>query len=276
MPAADDQPRLPRFLWAVTLTECAVVAWAAVLMFVFPALGRRIWAYSFPPFNSRYVGAVYFAALAPLLIVAVSGRWIPGRLVLRMVLTFTVTILIVMLFYTGSFAWGRVQTYGFWGLYIVLPVNTAVYLHRYRRTPRAPSAADPLVKGSAALAAIYGLGLLVDPRTFTSFWPWPVDAFQGRMYAAAFLASAVGLWSATPAGRPSERTAVGAWLSVLGGLAIIGMLIEDAVAPAGHGVDFARAGTWAFIALNAALALIGARFVSSRGRAVGRPRGART
>src|SRR5580704_10667516 len=107
MSGDGDQARLPRFLWLVTLTESAVVAWAAVLMFFFPALGRRIWAYSFPPFNSRYVGAVYFAALAPLLIVVVSGRWVPARVVLRMILTFTVTILIVMLFYTGSFAWGR-------------------------------------------------------------------------------------------------------------------------------------------------------------------------
>jgi hypothetical protein len=251
----------------VTLTECVVVAWAAILMFFFPALGRRIWAYSFPPFNSRYVGAVYFAALAVLLIVVVTDRWVPGRVVLRMILTFTVSILIVMFFYTGSFAWGRVQTYGFWALYILLPINTAVFLHRYRRALRVPATTDRWAISSALLVAIYGLGLLAAPRTFTSFWPWAVDAFQGRIYAATFLASAVGLWFATPEGRPSERAAVGTWLIVLGSVAIIGLLMGAAVAPAGRGVDFGRAGTWAFIALNAGLTLMGALLISRPGRA---------
>jgi hypothetical protein len=188
--------RLPRSLWAVTVTECAVVAWVAVLMFFFPALGRRIWAYSFPPFNSRYVGAVYFAALAALLIVAVSGRWVPGRVVLRMILTFTVAILVVMLFYTGSFAWGRAQTYAFWALYIVLPINTAVFLYRYRSRLRAPATSDGFAMSTG-----------------------------------------------------------------LGGVAIIGLLVGDAVAPAGRGVDFGLAGTWGFLALNAGLALVGAPLV---------------
>jgi len=257
MTAAGEQTRLPRLLWAVTLTETVVVAWAAILTFFLPALGRRIWAYSFPPFNSRYVGAVYFAALAPLVIAVVSDRWVPARVVLQMILTFTTTVLVVMLLYTGSFAWGRVQTYGFWALYVALPLNTTLYLRRYRRVLRAAPTGDRLARCAGTAAALYGIGLLAAPQTFAAFWPWAVDAFQGRMYAAAFLASAVGLWRATPSGRPSERVAVGASLVVLGSAAIAGLLIGAATAPAGHGVDFASAGTWGFVALNVVLALVG-------------------
>jgi hypothetical protein len=254
---------LPRFLWLATLLECVVVAWAGILLFFMPALGRRIWAYSAPPFSSRFVGAVYLAALVPLLIVAVSRRWAPGRVVLLMIFTFTTTIMIVMFFYSASFAWNRVQTYGFWGLYVALPANSAVFLYRYRRLLRTGIASDRVLLAAALLVGLYGAGLLIAPRASTSFWPWAVAGFQGRLYAAAFLASAVGLVFATPAGHPSERAAVGAWLCALGVAVILGLLLGDATAATGHGVDLGAAGTWGFIVLNVALALLGAQMLSS-------------
>lgn len=70
---------------------------AAVGLFFLPNLSRNLWAWDVPPFNSRYSGSIYFAALLPLVIFAVLGRWSPGRVVLWMIFTFTRTIAVVML-----------------------------------------------------------------------------------------------------------------------------------------------------------------------------------
>jgi hypothetical protein len=59
-----------------------VVASAALLLLAAPNWGgSEVWAWITPPFNARYVGVIYLAALVPLVILAVSGRWSPGRLV---------------------------------------------------------------------------------------------------------------------------------------------------------------------------------------------------
>ncbi len=65
----------------------------------------------------------------PLLIVAVTGRWNPGRVVLWMILAFTTEIMLVMFFYTSAFHWDRADTYGFWVLYLFFPFNSAAFLY---------------------------------------------------------------------------------------------------------------------------------------------------
>ena len=94
--------------------------------------GSEVWAWITPPFNARYVGVIYLAALVPLVIFAVSGRWSPGRLVLWEIFVFTAAIMVVMFAYAGRFEWARVATWVFWPLYFFLPVNSAVFLWRLR------------------------------------------------------------------------------------------------------------------------------------------------
>src|SRR3954471_8477633 len=85
------------FLRTTIIVECLVVAAAAITLFFFPAFAKTAWVWDVPPFNSRYVGAIYFAALLPLIIFAWTARWSPGRVVLWMIFVFTTSIGLVML-----------------------------------------------------------------------------------------------------------------------------------------------------------------------------------
>lgn len=256
MPTVET--RIPAFLRGVTALEILVVAFAAAILFVVPGEGRQLWAWVAPPFNSRFIGAVYLAALAPLVILGVGARWPSSRVVLAMILTFTTTILAVMLCYTGRFAWSRPVTIGFWIFYVAIPIDSAAFLAllRDRPLPAVPAPAPArrrLALLLGALLALYGVGLLAAPGVFAGFWPWPVDSFHGRIYAAAFLAPAAALWLDRDRLSAAELRPVAAFLGPLGAFALAGLLIADDDVPAAHRVDFAASGTVGFIALAAAL-----------------------
>ena len=220
----EPNPRVPDFLRAVTWVECGVVASAALLLLTMPKRGGQdIWAWITPPLNARYVGVIYLAALVALLVFAVHGRWNPGRLVLWEIFVFTTAIMVVMLAYAGRFEWARVATWVFWPLYLFLPVNSAVFLWRLRdwQPP------EPLIHARGALTVLalllggYGLALLVIPERATDFWPWPVDAFHARIYAATYLTPAAGAWVLRSGATPEELRTLGITLVTFGVAALI-------------------------------------------------------
>ena len=175
-----NNPPISSYLRLVTGIECFVVLVAAAGLFFLPELSAKLWAWEIPPFNSRFVGAVYFSAVLPLIVFWQSARWTPGRLVLWMIFVFTGLIMATMIIHWDSFIWSRVSSYGFWFLYIFLPINSAIFLYKSR--------AEKLTGGLeisnvwkiilfvfSLLFGIYGLGLIFAPESFTGFWPWPVD-----------------------------------------------------------------------------------------------------
>lgn len=262
-------PPVPQFLRLVTWVECGVVFAAATVLFFAPALGRDVWAWSAAPFNARYIGAIYFAALLPLVVFAWSGRWSPGRVVLWMIFTFTTTIMLAMWVHLDRFEWSRPATWAFWFLYLFLPVNSVVFMVRLRglraaQGARLAPAHDAAVLVIAVALAVYGAALLLVPQTATAFWPWPVDAFHGRIYAATFITPAVGAALIRREGSAAEYRCVGATLITLGVLSIVAIAWTSAVVAPERKVDYARLGTWAFVALNVLTVAAGAWLASVR------------
>ncbi|HSL30742.1 MAG TPA: hypothetical protein VK900_16190 [Anaerolineales bacterium] len=250
---SDENPEVPSFLRMVVAVECSVVFAAGILLFFLPDLASDLWAWTIPPFNSRFVGAVYLAAYIPLILFWFVPRWSPGRLTLWMILTFTTLVMLTMFIHRNIFEWNRLATLIFWPLYIFLPINSAIFLLRSKQlriTYRydAPAVLRRILLMFAFLGGAYGLGLLLEPETLTGFWPWNVDAFHGRMYAAAFVTPAVAAWllSSTRA-HAAEYLSLGLNLIAGGFLPVAGTLWTNMRVPAERQLSFSALGTWLFI-----------------------------
>ena len=263
---AAENPRVPLFLRLVTIIECLVVFSTAAVLFFVPDLGKEIWAWAIPPYNSRFVGAIYFAALVPLVVLAATGRWAPGRMVLWMIFSFTFSIMLAMLIHRDYFEWSRPATYAFWFLYISLPINSIVHMIWLRHLPMPDGHTPALIwRGLIYIAilglGLYGLGLLLVPDFMTSRWPWDVDDFHGRIYAATYVTPAVGAALIQKKGARSEFMLLGLTLLTLGVLSIAGVIITSATVPPARQVDYASLGAWAFIGGNVIIAAMGVGFM---------------
>lgn len=261
---SSDNPLVPSFLRWVLAVECSVVFVAGVLLFFLPDLAANLWPWVIPPFNSRFVGSIYLAAYLPLILFWLVPRWKPGWLTLWMILTFTTAILIAMLIHWEAFEWNRPSTFlVYWPLYIFLPINSAIFLIRSRGMGAAKGYDGPaflrvVLWGFALLGGAYGLGQLVAPQQLTNFWPWRVDAFHARMYAAAFMTPAVGAWILSFRQQFAvEYLSSGLNLVVGGLLPILGTLWTNTQVPAERQVNFSAAGTWIFFILFFLTSLLG-------------------
>ena len=127
-------------------------------------------------------------------------------------------------------------------------MNSAVFLWRLRdwRVP------EPLIHARAAMTVLalvfggYGVAMLVIPEDATGFWPWPVDAFHARIYAATYLTPAVGAWVLRTGATPAELRTLGATLVTFGIAAILAVPTS-----------------LAFFAINFAPVLIGATLLTA-------------
>ena len=255
-------PRIALVLLVPAFVQGLVIAGAGVVLFFAPTTGRDIWGWDLTPFNTRFLGAIYLAALVDFVALAVARRWIPARLVLPMDLLFMSVVLLVSLAYVDRFKWERPVTWAWFFIFVSVPIYAAAFLWRFRslwsadRAPgQRPSRRARLMLAVAALLlAGYGVGLVIAPETVTGFWPWPIDGFHGRVYSAIFLSLALACVLVARASSSLELATLGVTCAVLGALEPLGLLVVDADVDK---VDWAAPGTWAWIAMFGALLVFG-------------------
>jgi hypothetical protein len=251
---------LPSLFRAVTTAEAFVLAIAGFYPFFFPhnALGK--WAWISGPFNLRFIGAVYLTSLVAVLIVLAVPRWAPGRVALPMLVVFTNLILLLSLIYIGRFEFDRGGTWAWFLLYVAIPVSATYYWWRFRDLPPAdPTPVSPAWRSyflaAVLVLGICGLGLLIAPRSLADFWPWPIDAFHGRLYSAIFLTLAVAAVTVSRVAAPVELMLVGMTQLTLGFFSILGLVLADV---SENAVEWSALGTWVWVGGFGVLAVAGA------------------
>jgi hypothetical protein len=259
MSRLNGNSRIPPFLYWVTLLEVVVLLGAGSVLFFLPQVGRLRWVWTLTPFNCQFLGAVYLAAIVPIGMLFLVRRWVLARLVLPMELLFTTILLIVSLFDIGRFDFQRKLPWGWFFLYIGIPLVAIYYLWRYRPLPPAPRVIVPaklslylLVWG--ILLSLYGAGLLLFPATFSGFWPWKLDKFHAQLYSSVFMTPGLGALILSRAAAAVEMLTLSVMHISLGLFAIVGMVLVDFSV---RKVNWGVFSTWLWLGIFAVMLISG-------------------
>lgn len=256
---AEQNPRVSWLLRGVSLVELGILGLSGVGLFVFPQFFRPLWPWDIAPFNAAFVGAIYLASVPAIATMGLHGGWSPSRVVVAMLLAFTGIGLAASVLNLGQFHFERWTTWVWFLIFTVLPLNSAFHLWLYRQWP--PAQAQPnatLVRlGLRAVAvglAAYGLAQLLAPEFSSAFWPWPVDAFHGRLYSGAFVAGGAGAWLTARRASRAELTHYALNMLLFGLLSLLGLIGVDLAV---RRVAWAAPGTWLWVAGFAGLMGLG-------------------
>ncbi len=259
MSQPSNNPPITGLFRVITSIELGVLGLTGVGLFFFPNTTRALWPWPVAPFNSHFLGAVYLASFAAIAVVLWGGRWAPARLGLWMLVVYTTPVLVVSFISLNRFDFRQWLTWGWFVLFIGIPLNSAYNLWLYRRlSPADPRPVPPVwrvyLAVQSALLTLYGCALLVAPATFTAFWPWHIDAFHGRMYCAMFLAGAVGSFLLLRGAAAVEILLLALAEGSFGLLAILGVVITDA---SQRRVNWSASSTWLWVGIFAILCFVG-------------------
>lgn len=256
----DTNPRISGLLLAVTWLEVAILLWAGLGLLFYPPIIEPFWPWPLAPFNLRYLGALYTAALLAAFLQAWSGRWSPARVVTPMIFIFTLVVTVYSFVHIDRFNPHHLETWIWFILYIGVCINAGahLWLYRKRRLPQPgsrPQGALRTVLWSVIIAlGAYGLLLLVAPAAGSWFWPWRLDAFHAQLYSVTFLTPALGAWVLLRGTTPNEQKTLGLSLAAWGLMPIIGLVWVDATVKR---VRWDLPDTWLWLALFAFMAGVG-------------------
>lgn len=246
-----DNPKISPLLRFVTAIEVLVLLITGFGLMFFSGQIALLWPWALTPFNTGFLGAVYLSSLIATVLLVWQGMWFPARIVTVMVFTFTSIVFFVSLAYFGNFDASKLPSiWGWFILYAALPMNVAYHLWLYRSIPNPAKTSLPkwlkmYLLIQASIYGLYGIGLLLFPVELTSFWPWGIDAFHGRMYSVAFLTPAVGAFLLWYDANPLEMQALG-WTQLVGGvLPILGLVMVELTI---QRINWAAWGTWLWLA----------------------------
>ena len=264
----NANPPISALLRAVTWLEVVILAWAGGGLLAYPPTVTLVWPWALTPFNARYLGALYAAALIAAFMQSRSGRWSPARVVTPMIFIFTLIVTVCSFVHFARFDMARIESWVWFVLYIGVCVNAGVHLWWYRRLPsHAPMDAPPGARMVLAIVigalGAYGIAMLVAPEIASRFWPWKLDLFHAHLYSVTFITPALGAWLLLRGGDRDEWLTLGVTQAGWGLLPIVGLLIVDSSA---RRVQWAAGGTWVWIAIFAAMFAVGVwMIVRSRG-----------
>lgn len=231
--SASNNPRISGLLITVTWLEVVILAWAGLGLLLYPRVIDFLWPWQLAPFNLRYLGALYSAALVAAILQAWSARWSPARVVTPMIFAFTLVVTVYSFVHLDRFDFARVETWVWFVLYIGVCVNAGAHLWAYRRLPAPagsllPSRATKVVlQATVMVLGAYGLALLFFPASSSAFWPWGLDDFHAHLYSVTFLTPAVGAWVLLRPSTPADRRTLGLTLLVWGTAPILALLLAD-------------------------------------------------
>jgi hypothetical protein len=255
-----DNPKISSLLRLITAIEVWVLIFTGFGLFLFYGQIAPLWPWVLTPFNAGFLGAIYLAALLAAAILVKDGHWFPARMLTAMIFAFTAIVLLVSLAYLNTFEQTRIfSVWGWFILYAILPINAAYQLWLYRQIPQPNALSIPIwLRNLLLLYAIafasYGFALLIIPVQATSFWPWAIDEFHGRMYSVAAITPAVGTFLVyrNPNLREMEILAL---TQIVGGvLPILGLVLVDLSV---HRINWLDFGTWLWISFSLLMLIVG-------------------
>jgi hypothetical protein len=146
------------------------------------------------PLNTRFVASFYLAGAVGLGLSAIARHAVDARIFVAGFAVVTSLLLLATLMYWSDFRSDGVP-YPWLVSYLVDPVIGAAALWQL-------GLARPALRGRHRLSAIFaavlvvfgilGVVLLVAPGTAVAHWPWKLTEILARVYAAIFLAFALG------------------------------------------------------------------------------------
>ena len=270
MNSTHENPSITPFLRAFTLLETLVLVGAGFGLFLFPEILRAQWPWQIAPFNTRFLGAIYLGAMVPIGFMYLSGRWSPTRPVLRAIFTFTFIVLVVSLFTSSQFDFKSAAVWAWFALYVSLPISAGYHLWLYRSMPTSHLNPVPrnwryILRGTSLLLALYGLGLIVLPDTFSGLFPWKLDVFHSQLYSSTFITGGVMMITIATLATPAEFIAAGLTEATFSLFAILGLIVVDADV---QKIDWSAPNTLAWLTLLAVLALLGIAMIMAGARQV--------
>jgi hypothetical protein len=176
-----------RVLFAIIV---AFPAWVAAGGLFLPAEIDQFLPFKVPPLHARFIGAMYIAGAAMMLMAAASNAWPAVRVVTVILAVWTGVLGIVSLLHLEVFDWRWRPTWFWWFAYIWFPIGAAFIAWNQRhetghadKPPLSPLLRRfLLVQGTVAVAL--ALGLLLAPLTMIRLWPWGITPLLTQVYSA--------------------------------------------------------------------------------------------
>jgi hypothetical protein len=230
-PLARD-PRISPLLSFVTWLEVAVLTVAGGGLLIAHPSVVGIWPWSLAPFNLRFLGALYTAALLAAFLQSWFGRWAPARTVTTMIFVFTLVVTVCSFVHFDRFDPAKVEVWVWFVLYIGVCLNAGAHLWWYRYVPAAGAPPKPQSRAALLAQAIvlggYGIALLVVPEQAARLWPWKIDVFHAQLYSVTFLTPAVGALTLLRSATRIDWLTLGVMQLAWGLLPIVALVIVDA------------------------------------------------